>query len=81
MSDTLVQSNTAPVPTVRVTQLAGDTLTLDHAPGVTVQQYLERAGVQLGHGEVVTVNAKPVSLDQTVEPGSVVVAASRVSNG
>lgn len=66
---------------VRITQLAGDTVTLDFEEDLTVGEYLTQANIELGQGEVVTVNGAPANMDSTVEPGSVVVVAGKVANG
>ena len=71
----------AVAPVVRITQLAGDTVTLDHEEAVTVREYLQRANIVLANGQVVTLNGTPADLDATVEPGSVVVVAGKVVNG
>ncbi len=80
--DTVGEEQFAPnAPVVRITQLAGDTITLDFEETVTVREYLSRANVQLANGNVVTVNGAPADLDTTVEPGSVVVVAGKINNG
>lgn len=50
--------------------------------GITVRQYLERAGLTVARGEVVTVNGDTVrNLDNPVELATVIVIAGRVANG
>lgn len=81
-SETVGEEQFAPnAPVVRVTQLAGDTITLDFEETVSVREYLNRANIQLANGNVVTVNGAPADLDSTVEPGSVVVVAGKINNG
>ncbi len=72
-----------PVPpsVIHVGSLGGDTVTLDFVPGMTVQEYLDRAGTSVVGGQVPTLNAEPTALDVAPEPNSVLLVASRISNG
>lgn len=69
------------VPVVRVTRLAGDSMVMDYTPGMTLQDYLNNAGVKVQHGEVVTLNGATVDGNPPVTPNSVVVVAGRIANG
>ncbi|MDB5163991.1 MAG: hypothetical protein JWS12_609 [Candidatus Saccharibacteria bacterium] len=66
---------------IRVTQLAGDTVTLDYEPGVTVQEALDRANVRLVAGQVVTLNGAPAAPTDEVTANSVLVVVGKVING
>ena len=69
--------------TVRVTELAGDTHTLDHDTQSQVGHYLEEAGIDLplSDGSVITMNGEIVSDEALVEPNAVIVVTSRIRNG
>lgn len=67
---------------VQVAVLGGDVHTIDLTEPKTVNQVLGEAGLELGQGQVVTVNGAPVTdFEQTLEPNTVVNVVSAVKNG
>lgn len=67
---------------VRVTQLSGDVIELEYEPGTTLGEYLGRAEVTVGEGQIATVNARPVkNMQEIVEPNAIIVVAAKISNG
>lgn len=66
---------------VRVTVMAGDTQEVQHASGLKTKDYLDKAGVTVPGGAVVTVNGAPADMDEELAAGSVVVVADKVVNG
>ena len=70
-----------PTGSVRVTQVAGDVVTFDYGPDLSVADYLQRADISVGDGQMVTVNGAPTTPESTVETNSVVVVTGKVANG
>lgn len=70
-----------PPAVIYVGSMGGETLTLDYEPGLTSRQYLAGSGVTVEGGQVLTVNAVQADLDVPPEPNSVLLVASRISNG
>jgi hypothetical protein len=77
-----VNLDKAPTPQiVRITQMAGDTVPLDYDATLTLGDYLARAQITVGAGEVVTLNGAPAELDVVPAPDSVVVVTGKIRNG
>lgn len=70
-----------PPAVIYVGSMGGDTVTLDYVPERTAREYLDQAGVSVGGGQVPTINAEPADLDLPPQPNSVLLVASRISNG
>jgi hypothetical protein len=67
---------------VRVTTYGEDAREIAYDPAMTVADYLSRAEVSVNGSSAVTVNDVTVkNLGASVEPGSVIVVAGKVSNG
>ncbi len=54
---------------------------LDFEPGVSVGQWLRRADIALGHGQMANVGGERVDLDRILMEGEAITVASRVANG
>ena len=78
---TLTKPTDDRTPVVRITVVPGETFTENHSEERTVRDYLSAHGIVPENGEGVTLNGRTVGLDDPVEPDSVLVVASKVTNG
>lgn len=67
---------------VKVTRFGGETVQLPFKKGMTVRTAIEQSELGMPkRGEVVTLNADPVSMDRPLDANSVLVITNQVANG
>ena len=78
MSET---TSTATASAVRVSRSGDDAQAIEYVAGETVAYYLGVAEVSVGEGQSISLNGCRADLSTVVEPGSVIVVTTSISNG
>jgi len=67
--------------TVRVSEFGADQVTLDYVAGLTVGEYLRQAEVLNSDRKGITLNGVPATVNDKVDPNSVLVVSDNITNG